>query len=98
MGISKCFQVELEYESTNDDIRRTALVLTPKPGKPHSHPLGLTEFAYSTGPVRLYEIAHSNPGPPRTSIHLPDSNLTTQSNLIESAHLWRTSYDAHSNL
>jgi len=36
MEMSKEFQVELEYESTNNDVRRTALILTPKPSKPRA--------------------------------------------------------------
>ena len=34
MRISKEFQVELEYGSTNNDARQTVLILTPKPSKP----------------------------------------------------------------
>ena len=98
MRISKEFQVGLEYESTNDDIRRTALVLTPKSSKPGLHFLSLAEFASSPGPIRLYEIEYPGPGSPRTSVHFPNSNLAVQSELIEPAHFWRTSYNTYTNL
>lgn len=39
MRISKEFQVELEYGSTNNDVRQTALILTPKPSKPRAFSL-----------------------------------------------------------